>query len=250
MYQLSVKNNARFTAKNESDMLKGSMFEFWATGGTSSPIAEELCKDFENNKTVKKFQKETIDKVYRAALSAKRAFIETDYANAELCIPIKNGYDLVFHPDVIGTIKVDKNPPFAAIVDTKYTASINEVWNTKMSKIDFLQAITYIAGFYEYSRIHLEKAIHLPFVYQITEHNDFSKVLHKYIMITATTSDIAEFFALLDKVIADKTFAPKAHDYNCLGKGNANGKCRYLDMCDEGRALINRMEVIEYGKLQ
>ena len=251
---LSRKLQPRFKKKNENDMLKGSLFEYWATGGTSSPIVANMAEKWVTDKAYKigKFQNETIEKVYKAAQSAKKAFVKTLFANHEFIIKLgKSEWELEFHPDVIGVVKLPDFPePFAAITDTKYTASIQEVWGHKESKLDFLQAMVYIYGFYHYSKQNMEKAMLLPFVYQITEHNDFSNPIHKYVIIRADESDFIEFEHLLKTIMNDKEFKPKVNHFNCVGKGNQFGPCRYLDECPEGRVLINKTEVFNYGSLK
>lgn len=233
-------------------MLKGSIFEYWATGGTSSEIVPNMCDKWiksKNNK-IGRLKNETIEKIYDAAMSAKKIFVETIYANEEFRIDLKPGFELVFHPDVIGTITLPDYPnPFVAIVDTKYTASINEVWNVKDKQKDFMQALVYVYGFYHWTLKVQGKGVHLPFVYHITEHNDFNKPLHKTIVLKVSETNFLQFEKLLESIMNDTEFKPTAHDFNCIGKGNSFGACRFIDFCEEGRKLINKTEEYNFSDL-
>lgn len=233
-------------------MLKGSLFEYWATGGTSSPIVPDMADKWVKDKRYKigNMKTETIEKVYRAAQSAKKAFITTEYSNDEFSIPINEEYDLVFHPDVIGQIQLkDLDNPIVAITDTKYTGSIAEVWAHRDNKLDFFQALVYTYGFFKWTEKELGKGIHLPFVYQITEHNDFNEPLHKYMLIKTNQANFNEFEALIHKVVSDTEFKANPNNYNCLGKGGQMGACRFIDLCSEGRNITDKTEIIEYGTL-
>jgi hypothetical protein len=254
-YKLSRIHTPRNKPKTESDFLKGNLFEYWATGASSDPIIGSLAEKWETSKAgckIGNLKKPTIEKVYNAAQSAKKAFKKILFANDEFIIPLgKTGWFLEFHPDIIGEIFLPENDfAIPAIVDTKYTGSINEVWNNKDSKMEFLQAMVYIYGFYYFSKDKMPEPMLLPFVYQITEHNAFQEPFHKYIIIHGKPQDFIWFENLIKTVIEDNEMKPNPGEGNCLGKGNPNGPCRYLEFCEEGRALVNRTESYQFNDLR
>jgi hypothetical protein len=246
MYLLSTTKPQLVTPQAQNNMSRGNLFEFFVTGATSDP--RDINKVIKDNKgRFDGMQKKTVEKIKAMAIVTKRHILETYEAQLVLHYDKDPRYIFESNIDLVSLVQFDQlnnGQPFAAIVDLKYTASIEEVWNNKSTKEDFLQSIIYVWQVYEAT------GKMLPFVYIVSQimHDE---VLIKPFLINVTKEDFAWFKeTYIERILSDKLFIPKATPTNCLGFRSTKGKCRYLNHCEDGKRLITSAQNFDFKDLE
>ncbi len=245
MYKLSTEHSPEPSDSAKRAMARGNLFEFFMFGESSDP------RDI--NEIIKKkkgafdgMQKKTVDGLKEMAKEAQKHIVELHYTQLHIQYDKDPRYVFHSHLDFIGVVQfnnMNSGNPFVAIVDTKWTASIEQVWNNKSTKEDFLQAIIYIWQVYE------NTGKLLPFVYLIAQRYH-DEVFIKPIKIEATLEDFNWFkTTYIEAILNDHVFVAKPSSYNCLGVKGTKGKCRYLQFCDAGKKMVQTPEQFNYGDL-
>ncbi len=241
-FLLSLTNSGYAGPAAVKNMAKGNLFEYFVTGMSSDPRdIEAVIK--KNKGKFDGMLKKTVEKIRRMAEDTKKTIVEMHYVQFGLRYEKDPRYVLTSHIDFLGVVDFG-NGPFLAIADTKWTTNIEDIWNTKTTKDDFLQALIYIWQVYEQTgRI-------LPFVYIVVQ-DMMDQTIIKPIVIEATIQDFAWIKdTYLNPILKDNEFKPNVSEFNCLGQRPIAGKCRYLNVCEAGKKLLERPSSFEYKNLE
>ena len=246
MFKLSQEYSQEPTRAQELSMAKGNLFEYYVLGSSSDPRnIEEVIK--KNKGRFDGMQKKTVDRIKLMAERVKKHFINIEYSQLHLVYDKDPRYIFESHIDALALIQfneLNKGKPFVAIVDTKWTASIEEVWNNKSTKDDFLQAIVYVW------MIWLNTQRILPFVYVVAQSIGEDTVIKPFV-INVTLEDMEWFVSnYIERLCSDKSFSPIANHYNCLGHKSKKGKCRYIQHCEHGKKLLTKPQLMEFKDLE
>lgn len=245
MFELSLTHEGYASDVQRRSMAKGNLFEYFVTGKSSDP--RDIEREIKVNKG--KFDglmKKTVDNLRLMADVVKKHIISMDMVQFKLTYDKDPRYIFDSHIDFLGAVQfpdINDGKPFAAIVDTKWTASINEVWNHKATKAEFLQGCIYVWQVYE------STGKILPFVYVIAQEY-MGETLVKPIKLDITVKDMENFKKnYIEQIINDKEFKPNVSEYNCLGHKSTAGKCRYFNNCPHGKALLTQSSEFKYTNL-
>lgn len=245
MFLLSLTHAGVASPTATKNMAKGNLFEFFVTGESSDP--RDINAIIKKNKgRFDGMLKKTVDKIRRMADDVKKHIVEMHYIQFGLSYEKDPRYKFDSHVDFIGIVQfkeLNQGKPFLAIADTKWTTNIEEVWNNKSTKDDFLQALIYIWQIYE------QTGKLLPFVYIVAQDMNDETIV-KPIVINATQDDFKWIMdSYINPILNDKEYKPIVSEYNCLGKRGEAGKCRYFNVCDAGKALLQKPSSFHYNTL-
>ena len=233
MYKLSLE----FGDEMEPSMAmrQGLIFERMVLGEKADHDEERFKKEVYGKITAP-----TVEFIKTQANRAKEYFLAGDPFVPLLFETDK--YIIKGEADFIGQILYEGDA-IECIADLKYTSNIQDIWNNKDRKSDFLQA-----SFYPYMLYKLTGKL-LPFIYVIVE-NTFKDPLIKTIKINITDMEYSFNWLEknLDEIINDIWFEPRANENNCVGY-RGTGKCRFLEYCSDGRELISSPVDIDFERL-
>lgn len=233
MYKLSLEFGDEI--EPTMAMRQGLIFERFVLGEKPDHDEEKFRKEVYG-----KIQAPTVEFIKAQAERAKEYFLAGN-AYVKLLYEADN-YIIKGEADFVGEILFEGDA-VECIADLKYTSNIQDIWNSKDKKSDFLQA-----SFYPYMLYKLTGKL-LPFIYVIVE-NTFTDPLIKQIKVDIT--DMEYSFNWLEKnldtIVNDIWFEPRANENNCVGY-RGMGKCRFLEFCSDGRELITSPLEIEFERL-
>lgn len=241
-FKLSQTEVAVFSDSAKRNMAKGNLFEYFVTGVTTDHRdIEAIIK--KNKGKFDGLSKETVRKIRMYAERTKQHIVEMH--EPQLVLTYEHEL-FVFqsHIDFIGVIDHPEfKTPFVGIVDLKYTSSIDEIWDPKNNKDDFLQAVVYVWMVYR------NTGKLLPFCYLLVQGLDDLTIVKPY-LLEITMADILQFqqeyiLGILNTI----DFKPVVSEYNCLGVKGQTGKCRYIQSCEHGIRMLNMPKQIKYRDL-
>ena len=184
-------------------------------------------------------RKPTIDKIKGYADLVIPIFIEGD-PFVLMRYEVDN-WILQGEADYIGQILFD-GQPLRCIADLKFTKNIQETWNNKMYKRDFIQACTYV-----YLHFKLTGEL-LPFVYLLVE-NKYETPLIKYAYFEVKESDFTWIEGLIGEVVHDLFKYPVTTDTTCTKKWGRE-RCRFLEYCPFGQDFIAGTRKVIFSNLE
>jgi len=176
-------------------------------------------------------------------IKAQAEIVKEDFLDGQAYLKLRHETDdfiVTGELDYVGDI-IYEGDALTCIADLKYTSNINELWNKKARKSDFLDAIFYT---YLFQRNH---GVMLPFLYKIVE-NTYVKPLVKDILIQVTENDFNWLERKLNEIENDYWFEPRVNENNCLG-WKSFCKCQFLEFCTEGREFICEPLELEFSGL-
>lgn len=221
---------------------KGILFEYFVTGKTTD--LRDIDAAIKKNKgKFDTLNPATVAMIRRDAANVKKHILEMESIQEVLAVE-NEFFRWEGHLDFIGVIDHPEfTKPILAIVDLKYTSSIEKIWNTKDSKDQFMQAVVYVWLVYK------NTGKILPFIYLVAESAESYTIVKPFVMEVAL-SDIKDFQDnVIKKILADKEFKAIANEFNCPSVKMLRGKCPFIEHCDEGKAFLSRPTHIEYNKL-
>lgn len=242
-YKLAQTETPRIAQSTLKVMAKGNLFEFFVTKMTSD--TRDLDAVIKKNKGgFDGMTKKTVDKIRADAKYVEQYILEMDECQTTLEVE-NDRFKFVGTLDFIGVLKFDDwEGPMLCISDLKYTSEM-DIWNNKLSKEDFMQAIIYVWLLYR------NTGKILPFVYVVTQSLNEDSTITKPFIIHVTLEDIKAFQQNeLMKVLNDKEFKPNPSQHNCLGTKGVKSKCWYLDYCTVGKQLLQNSAQYKYGELE
>lgn len=214
-------------------MRQGLIFENYVLG--NKPDHNE--KEFKDN-VIGKITAPTMNFIKGQALEVKK-----DFLAGETYMKLSHESDdfiVQGELDFVGDI-IFEGESLTCICDLKYTSNINEMWNKKQRKQDFLDAIFYCYLFYK------KTGVLLPFLYKIVE-STYAKPLIKDILIQVTENDFEWLERKLSEIKNDYWFEPKVDENSCLG-WKSYSKCQFLEFCTEGREFICEPLELDFCRL-
>lgn len=245
MFKLSLSNQGESSESQKKNFAKGNLFEYFVTGQSSDPRdIESIIK--KNKGRFDGMLKKTVDGLRDMAEDVKKHILEMSHVQFKISYDKDPRFILDSHIDLIGVLQfneLNNGKPFPAIADIKWTSNIEDVWDTKSSKDDFLQGLIYIWQVYE------QTGSILPFVYIVCQKlNDHTIV--KPFVINSTPEDFSWIKDnYIEPILNDKTFKANPSEFNCLGRKMVKGKCRFINLCDEGKALMSKPSIVNFNSL-
>lgn len=216
-------------------MRQGLIFERMVLGEKPDHDEEKFKKEVYGKITAP-----TVEFIKTQANRAKEYFLGGD-AYVKLMFEAEK-YFIKGEGDYVGEVLYE-GEAVECIGDLKYTSNIQDIWNNKDKKSDFLQA-----SFYPYM-LYKQTGKLLPFIYVIVE-NTFVDPLIKTIKINISDMDYSFNWLEknLDTIVNDIWFEPRANENNCVGY-RGTGKCRFLEFCSDGRELISSPIELDFERL-
>lgn len=213
-------------------MRKGRIFETHVFGHKPGDDVEDYQKS-----TIGKITAPTIKQIALQAEKAKKIFTVGD-PFVKLKVEMDK-FTAQGELDFLGRGYFE-GEEIEAIWDLKYTANIDEFWNKKQRKEEFLQGIWYPWMLFQTT------GKLLPFIYVIVE-STYDDPLIKMIRVDVKENDFLWLIHQLNTVANDYFFEANVGE-GCMGY-RGFGKCSMLEWCAEGREYIEQTIDIRFEDL-
>lgn len=228
-----------FSASLEKAMLCGRIFESFVFGDKDGFFAnlKTVTKDAKYVAVIKSDAENFIE-AFPTDFSKGESYVKVHYETADWYINGEIDYlgEITYY-DEEGILHTER-----AILDLKYTGSLDYVWKPFQYKEEVLQVLTY-------SMIHYENTGEcLNAFYLVVEGNKLDNPAYSIKKVIIDPMDYDWVKEVYETAAFDYGLLPKPNYKNCLG-GRGVGRCPYLEFCSEGRTLLGGFESVETNSL-